>query len=65
VISMTSSMTPHELLIRDLKVILAEAEAFEFHDFKNTKYAQPKMTLYTQLSVVIERIKNGDYDNDE
>ena len=54
--------TGHEQLITDLKELLAEAENFEFHDFKNEKYALPKVTLVLQLTRLITKVKEGKYD---
>lgn len=54
---------PHSYLLRDLSFIIAEAEGFEFHDFKNTKYPAPKRELIAQLTSIINNVKNGDYDN--
>lgn len=59
-------MTPdkgHTTLVNDLKSIAADAENFEFHDFKNTSYAAPKMTLVAKLEEIIKNTKEGFYDN--
>lgn len=53
----------HMRLIADLKDILGEAEAFQFHDFRNEKYATPKMELVNRLTQIANRARNGDYDN--
>lgn len=53
----------HEKLVHDLKLLLSEAESFQFHDFKNTKYAAPKSQLIAMLLDVCQRIKLGEYDN--
>lgn len=53
----------HENLINDLRDLLLEAEVFNFHDFKNDKYATPKIELYNKLNEIIHRMKDGNYDN--
>lgn len=55
----------HDKLVSDLKELLSEAESFEFHDSKNQQYAQPKVTLVLKLLKLIEKAKQGDYDNYE
>ena len=54
----------HERLIEDLKELLKEAENYEFHDFKNTKYATPKVTLHVKLLTIDKKVQNGNYDNE-
>ena len=53
----------HEKLIDDLKDLLTDAEAFEFHDFKNKNYATPKIALVQRLDSIARRAKEGIYDN--
>jgi hypothetical protein len=53
----------HDALMQDLTQILYEAHHNEFHDFKNNKYAAPKMELAEQLSKLRENVINGKYDN--
>lgn len=53
----------HNALMQDLSEILYEAFHYEFNDFKNEKYAAPKMTLVSKLQEVIDHAKNGKYDN--
>ncbi len=53
----------HNTLIRSLERLLQEARNYEFHDFKNTKYATPKMALVNHLELLIARVKRGDYDD--
>ena len=53
----------HDLLLKDLRALLAEAEAFEFHDFKNSKYAAPKMMLVEKLTIIADAVKAGRYDD--
>ena len=57
--------TGHENLIEDLKDILHEAEGFEFHDFRNMKYATPKVELRAKLLILAARVQDGKYDNDD
>lgn len=54
----------HAALITDLGQLLAQAEAYEFHDFRSPHYASPKMELATKLGFLIERLRAGTYDND-
>ena len=56
-------MTAHEALICDLKELLAEAEAFQYHDFKNKKFSAPKNALVAQLNFIKSKAINGEYDN--
>lgn len=53
----------HEALLNDLESLTLEARDYAFHDFKNTKYAVPKVALHNKLLVLAERVKNGNYDN--
>ena len=53
----------HENLINDIKTLLAEAEAFEFHDFKNKKYPAPKAELSSILYEFRLKVQEGKYDN--
>lgn len=55
-------MSGNDILIVDLKALLKEAEEFQFDDFKNTKYAAPKMTLYLKLIRLSQNVKEGKYD---
>jgi hypothetical protein len=53
----------HEALLSDLKDILKQAEAFEFHDFENSNYATPKFALDRCLENIRNFNKGGKYDN--
>ncbi len=53
----------HEALLADLRAIIADAEAREFHDFNNTKYAAPKMALAAALLELRQNVMSGKYDN--
>jgi hypothetical protein len=53
----------HDLLIADLRNLLRDAEAFEFHDFMNGKYAAPKVALHTALLRIDSNVSEGRYDN--
>ena len=57
------SDTGQDSLINDLKVLLQEAEDFAFHDFKNEKYAAPKMAFTNRLKDIISWTVDGKYDN--
>lgn len=61
--TITTTDQGHDDLISDLKEILRQAEAFEFHDFKNTNYAMPKMALNSRLGDLQDFMKQGKYDN--
>lgn len=51
-----------QALVQDLKALLAEAEAGEFGDFSNEKYAAPKMELGQKLYDLRQNVINGKYD---
>jgi hypothetical protein len=53
----------HKALLADLEALLAEARAFQFHDFRNEKYATPKIALHRKLQAIAEKVTMGDYDN--
>lgn len=53
----------HDKLISDLSMLLLEAQQYEFHDFRNQRYATPKVELVRQLNQLADNVKNGDYDN--
>jgi hypothetical protein len=53
----------HRALLADLEALLAEARAGQFHDFRNEKYATPKIALHRKLQALAEKVKAGDYDN--
>ena len=53
----------HTQLLGDLEDLITEAKDFEFHDFKNEKYATPKMKLREKLFKLAENVVNGIYDN--
>lgn len=51
----------------DLKTLIEEAKAGEFHDFLNNKYAMPKYTLMQKLkekglNELAEQVMEGEYD---
>ena len=56
---------PHDNLINDVKNLLNDVENYEFHDFRNSAYAMPKVALITRLEALIEKTKEGKYDNME
>lgn len=51
-----------EVLVSDLKELLAEAEAGEFGDFTNKRYAAPKMQLRAKFLAMAEDVVSGRYD---
>ena len=53
----------HEKLMQDLTELLYEAYNYEFHDFKNKKYAVPKMELKSKLVILAQNVVDGKYDN--
>ena len=53
----------HLNLIRDIQALLYEAEAGEFHDFANEKYALPKVELSNKLHDMRMGVIEGRYDN--
>lgn len=53
----------HQALLSDLRGLLAEAEACEFHDFLNEKYAAPKVELHRKFAGFAEEVMEGKYDN--
>ena len=53
----------HLNLISDLSLLLKEAINFAFHDFKNEKYATPKVELVSRFKMLTEAVMNGNYDN--
>ncbi len=58
-------MTGHEQLLSDLKGLLDLARAFEFHDFKNRKFAKPKHELARRLERLADKVHAGAYDNED
>ncbi len=54
----------HEELMHDLMILLNEAHTFQFHDFKNTKHAAPKVALIMALESIAIKAKQGAYDNE-
>ena len=53
----------HYLLLRDLWLLWKEAVNHEFHDFKNEKYAMPKVELHKKLLEIDKSVMEGRYDN--
>ena len=53
----------HNSLLIDLNELLQEALDFEFHDFKNNKYAFPKRELVKLLQELRDNVISGKYDN--
>lgn len=55
----------HNQLLLDLGQIYKDATDYQFHDFKNTDHAAPKIALVMMLEDVILKVKEGKYDNFE
>lgn len=55
---------PHVNLIADITEILVEASHYQFHDYKNSKYAMPKFELVNKLNDLATKVKDGVYDNE-
>jgi len=53
----------HDNLIQDIKDLLSEAKDYEFHDFKNTNHAMPKIALMGKLNAMRDNLEEGRYDN--
>lgn len=53
----------HINLLLDLGALMRDAQRHEFHDFKNDKYAAPKMELVNRLNDIATKAKDGKYDN--
>lgn len=53
----------HVELINDIVDLWKDAMAFEFHDFKNKRYAVPKAALIAQFKAFTLKIADGGYDN--
>ena len=58
-------LTSHLQLCFDIKELLLEVEDFQFHDFKNSKYATPKVELYKKLIKLANNVKSGEYDDEQ
>lgn len=53
----------HLKLLNDLSMLIYDAYHYEFHDFKNNKYATPKVILREKMLQIAENIIEGKYDN--
>ena len=53
----------HIELMADIAMLRHEASQYEFHDYMNTKYAAPKMSLVQRLDEMRLKAVNGNYDN--
>lgn len=53
----------HTALMEDLLGLMREASEFQFHDYKNTKYATPKVELRSKLLRMADQVMEGRYDN--
>lgn len=54
----------HDALVHDLEELLADAKRFEFHDFKNSTFAAPKVALAQRFNYLREQVVRGRYDNE-
>lgn len=54
--------TGNDILIEELEALLAEARDFQFDDFKNTKYATPKMVLRARFLSLADDVVKGRFD---
>lgn len=59
----TTNDKGQDALMTDLVELLDEAFHYEFHDFKNKKYATPKVELRKRLLEMAENVVKGKYDN--
>lgn len=50
-------------LMQDLAELLEEAKNYEFDDFRNKKYAVPKIELRNKLLTLAQNVVDGRYDN--
>lgn len=53
----------HVALMNDLDSLRQLADNYEFHDFKNTSFATPKVELHQRLIDMASNVKSGVYDN--
>jgi len=49
--------------MQDLSELLQEAKNYQFDDFRNDKYAAPKVELRNQLLKLAQNVVEGRYDN--
>lgn len=55
--------TGHDALMKDITDLYAEAHNYEFHDFKNTTHATPKVVLAQKFEGLRQNVLDGKYDN--
>lgn len=55
--------TGHNELMEDVKGLLNEAIMFDYHDFISEKHATPKYALVKRLQGMLDKAKEGKYDN--
>jgi hypothetical protein len=53
----------HNALMQDLSELSYEAYTYEFNDYKNQKYATPKVELRNKLLALAQNVEDGKYDN--
>lgn len=53
----------HEALVKDISELLHDVVTFQYHDYKNTDHATPKMALVGVLDRLMTNAKKGKYDN--
>jgi len=59
----TDKNNGHNALMNDLSELVKEAYEYEFHDFRNKKYATPKIELRNKLTRISQNVIKGKYDN--
>ena len=63
-ITMRSEADPgHKCLLSNIIVLLKQTNEYQYHDFKNSHFATPKMALLAAFDVLRERVQTGEYDN--
>ena len=53
----------HLKLLDDITSLLKDASDYQYHDFKNSLYAAPKLALVQKLDWLLKNTKEGKYDN--
>lgn len=53
----------HQALLKDVAMLTREVIDFQFHDFKNQRYAMPKVELVSRLQALTKNTMDGKYDN--
>lgn len=53
----------HDALIDDVTDLLSDVALFEYHDFKNSTHAAPKIALREKFLELAQNVIDGKYDN--